>query len=529
MRAPFPLILPDSPSIIEDDLSSDVLASAELRRMSASYNNLRGLAQHQAKSSPATPLLPSPIRRDFSRSSEAYFKFHNPREQPATPASYDDSLDSLTILSYYCDDLADHSLQPGEESLKQFPSDRATIEDDNLSSASESMPVTPLQQQHCPTFYTDESDWLANTTSHDERLRRFKSRYYQVVQQPCQGAHTEDSENKVMTATMLVGPGKPKLVHIQRPPSRTRTEQPCERHPPPSTPKQAPEEVSAFSPYETPYDEPPRIDSVFTDGMRAANEINSCAPSPLALPKRSRSSRSDSIFSAWQRFYSLADPFEGSPRRSRSDRSFRVTEKRWAMRASPDIDVQAFREASPTTRSATWSRCRKLERVLHTVSRAIDDFPDDMLRLDSPAIVELRNPQISAQMYIETLQQIFPDAPSPLLSAMTAWIIVDLYFSRFKAQPLSVERYTEQAAASNDSLYRIPDKAREMLGIGIPDVASMRLNEYALRRVATTVQVSIGGIGQRLVEVLRGSWDEDIWRSLRVLVDVIESSPQLWA
>jgi len=334
-----------------------------------------------------------------------------------------------------------------------------------------------------------------------------------------------------MIATVLVGPGKPKLVRIQRPPSSTRTEQSVEPPPAPSTPKQAPVEVSAFSPYDTPYEEPPRIDSVFSGGICAANQdhTNILVPQPLALPKRSRSSRSESVFSTWQRFYNLADPFETSPRRTRSDRYFRAAEKRWAIRASSDIDVRSFRESSPTTRSATWSRCRKLERTLNAVTRAIDDFPDDMLQLDSPALLELRNPQVSAQTYIEALQQIFPCAPSPLVSAMTAWIIIDLYLSRLKTQPVSIERYMTQAAASNESLHRIPDKAREMLGIGIPDATSMRLNEYSLRRKVMAVQTSIGGIGRRLVEALRGSWDEDIWRSLRVLVEVIESSPQPWA
>ncbi len=86
-----------------------------------------------------------------------------------------------------------------------------------------------------------------------------------------------------------------------------------------------------------------------------------------------------------------------------------------------------------------------------------------------------------------------------------------------------------QAAASNEGLYRIPDKVREVLGVGLPDAASIRLNEYALRKRAMAGQASIGVIGQRLVEALRGSWDEDIWRSLKVLVEVIESSPHPWA
>lgn len=333
-----------------------------------------------------------------------------------------------------------------------------------------------------------------------------------------------------MIATVLVGPGRPKLVQIQRPPSSTRTDVSIESRAVPSTPKRVPLEVSAFSPYDTPFDEPPRIESVMCASTIATPEPSkTLVPQPLAVPRRSRSSRSESIFSTWQRFYSPADPFETSPRRTRSDRSFRAAEKRWAIRSSSQFDLNPFRDPSPTTRSATWLRCRKLERTLTAVTRAIDDFPDDMLQLDSSLLAELRNPQVSAHIYIDALQRIFPSVPSVLASALTAWIIVDLYFARLKTLPVPMERYMAQAAASNEGLYRIPDKVREVLGVGLPDAASIRLNEYALRKRAMAGQASIGVIGQRLVEALRGSWDEDIWRSLKVLVEVIESSPHPWA
>jgi hypothetical protein len=200
-EAPFPLILPASPSDMEDDSSSIAPPYAELRRMSASYSNLRGLAQHQAASSPVTPLLPSPITREFPRESEAYFKFHNPRERPrpSDSDSDNDSVDSFNILSYYCDDPADSLWQPDGESLRGYSSRREPLEDDNQSTASESMPATPLEQEYPPALCTDESDWLANTTSHDERMRRFKSRYYQVVQQPWREVQTECGEDKVVS------------------------------------------------------------------------------------------------------------------------------------------------------------------------------------------------------------------------------------------------------------------------------------------------------------------------------------------
>ncbi|EXJ63672.1 hypothetical protein A1O7_00007 [Cladophialophora yegresii CBS 114405] len=531
MKGPFPLTLPALSSIVADSSSNVGPPYAELRRMSASYNNLRVLAQHRPVSSPVIPLFPSPIARDSPRESESYFKFHNPRHRPHTASSNDSSVDSFNILSYYCDDPTDSLWQPEDESPMEHSSCREALEDDNQSTASESMPATPLQQEYQPTFCTDESDWLANTTSRDQRMRRFKSRYYQIVQQPWKEIHSECGENKVMIATVLVGPGKPKLVHIHRPPSKSGTDSSVESLHTPSTPKRVPLEVSAFSPFDTPSELPPRVDSIISRGTSTAIQelATSFLPQPLALLRRSRSSRSENIFGTWQRFQDLADPFETSPRRTRSNQSFRATEKRWAIRGTANIDTQVLREPSPITRSATWSRCRKSERTLNAVTRAIDQFPDNMLQLDSPAVLELRNPQISDRTYTMALQRVFPAAAPVLISALTAWIIVDLYFSRLRDQPLPMERYLGQAAAPQESLHRIPNKAREMLGIGLPDAASIYLNDYALRRRASAIEASIRVVGQRLVEALRGSWDEDIWRSLRVLVEVIECSPQRWA
>lgn len=192
--------------------------------------------------------------------------------------------------------------------------------------------------------------------------------------------------------------------------------------------------------------------------------------------------------------------------------------------------VRYTRSSSPTTKVTTWSRCRKMERVINAVSKAIDTFPDGMLRLNSPSVLELRSMHVAEQTYLTSIQRIFPTAPTLLISALTAWILIDIYFSQLKDQPVPMERSWTHAAASNESLHRIPDKAREMLGIGLPDATSIRLNEYALRKRAAAIHASIGVIGHRLIEALRGAWDDDIWRSLRVLVEVIEATPTppLW-
>ncbi|KAK5232145.1 hypothetical protein LTR47_006674 [Exophiala xenobiotica] len=529
MKAPFPLLLPHSPSVSEENSPAPACSSG-LRRMPTSCNGLRGLA-HQQAGSPMTPLLPSPITGELKVEERSYFKFHNPRNQ--SRCSDDGSIDNLQILSYYCSN--EKSDSEGEQHSLFGPADDDS-HDVEESTASESSPVTPIDQGCRDVLCADESGWLANTTSHDERRRRFKARYYQVVEHPYIDLQNEHGEDPVMVATVLIGPGKPKIIQIQRPPSsQSRLASPTELPSVPSTPVHAPIEVSAFSPYDTPGDMP-EIDSCLNEAAHAdapepalMSLRPSLLPEPLTLPARTFSSRSDSsmIGATLRRLHSLTDPFGMSPRRSRSSRASISADPKWTIRHGFAVPESSL-HLSPTNNVATWSRCCKMERVLKAVTRAIDNFPDGMLRLDSVPILEIRSPQVADQIYIDALQRIFPTAPTLLLSALTAWILVDAYFTRLEEQFTPMERYWAHAAESNESLYRIPDKARVMLGIGIPDARSIRLNEYGLRMRAAAIHASIGVIGKRLIEALRGLWDDDIWRSLKVLVEVIEASPQPW-
>lgn len=194
LRVPCPLFLPDSPSATESD---STLPSPGLRRMSTSYNNLYALAQRQANSSPVTPLLPSPICRQGRDGEQTFFKFHNPRDRISI--SSEGPIDSLQILAYYCSDADDDGEQHAEAEQDDFSRHMLT-EDDGLSSSSDSLPVTPDNQESGVEFRSDESDWLANTTSHEERRRRFKARFYQVVQHPCTEVNREHGEDEVVSA-----------------------------------------------------------------------------------------------------------------------------------------------------------------------------------------------------------------------------------------------------------------------------------------------------------------------------------------
>jgi hypothetical protein len=172
--------------------------------MSISYSNLRALAQRQAGIA-ASPLLPSPISKDFPSQTQSYFKFHNPRPRKPVPVTQDDDEDKLDLLSYYCEsnsnDLTLTTVDPAETSSL---SEEETLEHDSMSTASVSVPLTPVEDELTPTCYSDESDWLANTTSHDERLRRFKARFCQVVQQSWRQGHAVDGEHEVVNLPVTI-------------------------------------------------------------------------------------------------------------------------------------------------------------------------------------------------------------------------------------------------------------------------------------------------------------------------------------
>lgn len=447
-----------------------------------------------------------------------------------------------------------------------------------------------------------------------------------------------------MIATVLVGPGKPKLIQIQRPPSSQAPQEAEIAHSifedrdskesvhelvttldtRPCTPIQRQMEVSAFSPYDTPGPEDAAgqyigIDSCISntayDGSQIEEDCRNVSPSseklvpaPLRLPSRTRTSRSDSsVFSSTlQRLQDLADPFGTSsatashvPARRRLRKSKSSHHNGHLSKTSTSLHSQSWPvddfpqpkkktnhqrksslQESPTLRSATLTRLRKLHklnRVLCAVTQAIDHFPSDLLYLSSPAVLELRPLNVSDQMYVNALKRIFPGASSTLLESLTAWILIDLFFekvgndsqgggvlsqlgSNFRSDSLCFEgndhchsggsarssnnfndysfrhprrkhqHYHEHLTQSTEQQHQqshrernIPSKAHEMLGIGAPDVTSIRLSEFALKKRAEFVAVSVAVVGHRLVEAIRGSagWDEDVWRSLRVLVDVI--------
>lgn len=188
---------------------------------------------------------------------------------------------------------------------------------------------------------------------------------------------------------------------------------------------------------------------------------------------------------------------------------------------------------SPKSEGLAWVRCKKLEDTLEAVSMAVDAFPDRMLRLDSPAILNLRGAASLDELIINALQRVFPHTAAALLSALAALLMVDSYLSSLEGMEDTADRmsasrpkdkYWRLAGKSNECLHDIPTKARATLGIHLPNVTELQARARALRRRAETMAVCVRVQGQRLLEAISGRYDDVLWRTLKVLADTLERS-----
>lgn len=323
-----------------------------------------------------------------------------------------------------------------------------------------------------------------------------------------------------MRATRLEGAGKPKVVNILRPVSLSTTSTSIlnDLRSPyrPTTPLRPCQEISVFSP-DTPIKYSRGASTYSTTSLR---------PAPLsphqfrrryfATAQRSSSGHSQSIRNSLG-----LSPTESQDTFATNFSNSTVTSP---MRTPPPV-------ISPTSEAAPCLRCRKIEGVIEVVSQAMDAFPDNMLRLDSPSILALRSPHSLDEIHIAALQHIFPQTTSLLLSALAALLIVDSYFSdlgeicsSFDNLPdrRAKRKFGKLAARSNECLHDIPIKARATLGIHLPSVTDLQDHEWTLKRRADMVAGCVGVQGQRVLEAICGRFDEVTWRALKVLVETLE-------
>lgn len=190
MKEPFPLMLPDSPALTDEE--SHDHKQQRLRRVSASHLDLRSLARVQAASTwnGDTPLLPSPMFKPDEDEPEADSYFAYPQLTSISPPRTGDDApyEVHGIISGYCKRerwslLLDEVRQSKQASQLRHAS--SPWAQNHKPAPSGPQPTTlPSPPGNRDRACSTESNWLASNTSHEERYRRFKQRCCGVVQHP---------------------------------------------------------------------------------------------------------------------------------------------------------------------------------------------------------------------------------------------------------------------------------------------------------------------------------------------------------
>jgi hypothetical protein len=216
MREPFPLMLPDSPTLTDESLYDE--EKQRLRRVSASYLDLRALAQVQPGPSTSrlnTPLLPSPMFIPGEEKTElnSYFAYPKRRDRDTPPPEEVDDdapYETHRIISGYCKKerwslLLDEVRQSRQASQLRHATSPWSQTRRTAPTSPQSLSPSPKPRKRDRTCST-ESDWLANTMSHEERVRRFKQRCFQVVQHPARknSQAPNEGEDQIVSASIQV-------------------------------------------------------------------------------------------------------------------------------------------------------------------------------------------------------------------------------------------------------------------------------------------------------------------------------------
>ncbi|RMZ91389.1 hypothetical protein DV736_g1370, partial [Chaetothyriales sp. CBS 134916] len=523
---------PVSPVDTERSWSAMSSPHPDLRRVSVRHKDLR-LAASESSESPeplepwspqpsqsSTPLLPSPI--PWEREDEPTSAVGPPSSSRRAKAGQEyKSYADLHILSFYNSDSRDTSLSELNQRLndQSEPYSEESLFDEDCSYVSSSetngTPPTPTELVQSLTACSEESDWPASTQSHGERTKRFNARCCQVVQVPVEAKENQNKETNAMLATILVGPGKARLVEISRPSSKQLSRssnqsgtwakhETEEGHHVPSTERV---EASTSSTYDGP----------------SSSVVHAHALHPALSPPNSVRLSATSTHSATAK----VAPNPVSPR---------------ANLPTPPVSLPP----SPTETLSRQQRLRRLERTLDAITEAFD--ASTLLVLTSPTVCALRSLLISDLTYIETLNKIFPEAQEIALSALAAWLIIDLYLARViksgtgsqltqfagtsalglgrdKSHPHDEPATLFATRDSRESFHTIPAKARSILGIDNVNPLADQAHETELVQRAVIISKCVDGVARALMEVCRGgSWDEDVWKSLRCLVELMEDA-----
>lgn len=402
------------------------------------------------------------------------------------------SYQDLHILSMYQENGSLLSLN----SIRQPQS--ATIESSpEVSSSTESSPRSSRMPRTPTTMHWgDQIPWCQKAKPDNDRLRRINARQVHVIEQKNK---FDESENEIvyipktsipsfpltriqMQATVLIGPGKPRLIQIHRPKRSDHffTQQHSNHRstPEPITPTTNWEKKRSMSSHRyTPASNETRFSGISTiTRPNTPTPLNQCHPRlsintslNMNSPRTPESKRSPSTSSS-NTMFSMEDhkaPYLTSPSRKHTRRRSSTESCNTSiLDESPPRPIYASPEPTESKFASdrlTLDRiCRQrkhyqsLDAVITSTNRALDALAAREFDLISPVLQSFRAHTMTAkyhnttdQALITHLNKIFPQTSSSSLSTLAAWLIVDAYYTHlfatappsFTTSDLTIEPY----------------------------------------------------------------------------------------
>lgn len=449
-----------------------------LRRVPQSTYDLRTHAQTQDQI----------IRDSMTPRTHSLQKSHSqhPLTEPGRESRYEEkrlrrkfqykSYQDLHILSMYQENGSLLSLN----SIRQPQS--ATIESSSeASNSTESSPQSsPRPRTPTSLHWADPIPWCQREKTDDDKMRRINARQVHVIEQKDE---FEESEHQIvcnprtqmnlpqltcpqMQATVLIGPGKPRLIQIHRPMRSghfSKHQQHYNDHqgnPEPNIPVADWNKTQSLrSPYRTPASTKTRFSDISTISrpdtptpmsqryprLSVNTTLNMDSPKTSASISRPSTSSSNTVFSVDDNKASysyLPSPSSNHARRRSSTDSCNTS----ILDESPPRPTYSSPKSTRTTLVSDGSTfdqfCHQrrhyqlLNSVITSTNKALDalaarefDLISPVLQSFRPYTVTSKCPNTTDHALVAHLNKIFPHTSFSSLSTLAAWLIVDAYYT----------------------------------------------------------------------------------------------------
>ncbi|KAL4892951.1 hypothetical protein BDV59DRAFT_208094 [Aspergillus ambiguus] len=352
-----------------------------------------------------------------------------------------------------------------------------------------------------------------------ENSRELNRRKFQIVQNspPPLDRKREaksTSDEPVMFAS-VASKSKPKLVDISRQssPATSYSIPTPPQQPLPCTPDHRLQEISAFSP-ETPLDIP---DSGYV------TQRSCYSPDDSQGDKEDDSVDASSISSG-----SVSETVVCNSEKPAANPPIRPKSM-----PKPTLRLNPRATGKPSQRhSSNPSPREELEKwwdhewTIDQLELSVKDFPRNMLKLTSPAIMFIR--QNNEKALIRPFRKIFPEVAENLLDSLCAALIAQNYVESLSAMSFPNRRTSN--FSHKPSLTRldtvpekVPEKACSTLGIHYPQTVSTRIKDRVLGSRTMELRKELGRIVDNLLFAIAGKQDETVKAAVLVLAQVLET------